>query len=521
MERIGILLVHGIGEQKRFEHLKGEVEPLVDALREQVGAGGRVTVEIIPGGSDLPGAESASWASDARVPVRVLTETAQGAKQIFEFREVWWSDLDEPVNVPNFLRFCSDVLKLHKSAGRGRSAFFEATDNSTLMRLARFPHPDGTEPKTEPNRTDVDLRPEDRSAVFWLGVLAVGVALPATGLNWLLHRYFGRILPILTTLHSYLNDVMMMSQRARRGGGTLEDRGDPVRVAIRRRTVRAICHTALGDYSRWYVLAHSLGTVVAHNGLNELAHTLPNYVDADLRAKLEQAKVAGPARQGDALANVDVMRPARPAQLDPNFVVYRDKLFERFGGLMTYGSPLDKFAAIWPMVVATTPDDAPLTQNGAEWINAWSAQDPVSAKLDAFHYAVDHGRTTRPTKFKPRNFEVETGCTFLAAHLRYFANSNGKASALAKDTVRWMSSGTLFNYSGASNDDATADRIDKKGWTLVFCATVVFSTIVFGTIAKLLFVESIAAAYAAGFAATIGLGACIAALSKSLPASES
>jgi hypothetical protein len=34
-ERIGIVLVHGIGEQRRFEHLEGEARLLIDALERR------------------------------------------------------------------------------------------------------------------------------------------------------------------------------------------------------------------------------------------------------------------------------------------------------------------------------------------------------------------------------------------------------------------------------------------------------------------------------------------------------
>lgn len=32
-ERIGVILVHGIGEQRRFEHLSGEVRNLIAVLK--------------------------------------------------------------------------------------------------------------------------------------------------------------------------------------------------------------------------------------------------------------------------------------------------------------------------------------------------------------------------------------------------------------------------------------------------------------------------------------------------------
>ena len=47
-KRVGIIVVHGVGEQKRFEHLDGEVRKIIFALREEAKSieGTSVTVEI-------------------------------------------------------------------------------------------------------------------------------------------------------------------------------------------------------------------------------------------------------------------------------------------------------------------------------------------------------------------------------------------------------------------------------------------------------------------------------------------
>ncbi len=45
LKRVGLLLVHGVGEQRRFEHLSGEVRHLVSALQEQVGDEKGVSVQ--------------------------------------------------------------------------------------------------------------------------------------------------------------------------------------------------------------------------------------------------------------------------------------------------------------------------------------------------------------------------------------------------------------------------------------------------------------------------------------------
>jgi hypothetical protein len=43
--RIGIIFVHGIGEQRRFEHLEAQLRPLIDAMRRR-SSDLRMTIEI-------------------------------------------------------------------------------------------------------------------------------------------------------------------------------------------------------------------------------------------------------------------------------------------------------------------------------------------------------------------------------------------------------------------------------------------------------------------------------------------
>ena len=57
--------------------------------------------------------------------------------------------------------------------------------------------------------------------------------------------------------------------------------------------IRAIADVACNRYHRWYVLAHSQGTVVAFNGLMETAYAWPGYLDEDRWDRLKQARMAG------------------------------------------------------------------------------------------------------------------------------------------------------------------------------------------------------------------------------------
>ena len=68
-ERVGVIVVHGIGEQKRFDYLSEMVRALVPALQLQ--AGGPVTVDINPGRAEQAHADNDTWRTDPPVTAAV------------------------------------------------------------------------------------------------------------------------------------------------------------------------------------------------------------------------------------------------------------------------------------------------------------------------------------------------------------------------------------------------------------------------------------------------------------------
>ena len=79
-------------------------------------------------------------------------------------------------------------------------------------------------------------------------------------------------------LYQYVGDVKLYQDREKKQGGSFADHYLPRRFAIRRRMVDSLVSAYQQNYDRWYVMAHSLGSVVAFNGLMETAHALPNYL---------------------------------------------------------------------------------------------------------------------------------------------------------------------------------------------------------------------------------------------------
>src|SRR6266478_3634455 len=101
-EQIGVVVVHGIGEQRRFEHIDGQVRYIVSALRARKNA--KVTVEITPAETAAFHAEQDTWGAGPTVRV-LVDDPVSGNLVHIHFHEVWWADVNEPYSLFKQLRF--------------------------------------------------------------------------------------------------------------------------------------------------------------------------------------------------------------------------------------------------------------------------------------------------------------------------------------------------------------------------------------------------------------------------------
>ena len=237
-------------------------------------------------------------------------------------------------------------------------------------------------------------------------------------------------------LYRFVGDVKLYQDRKRDGKGPLTDLGLPPRFAIRRRMVDALVAAYKQDYDRWYILAHSLGSVVAFNGLMETEHALPNYLKESVWRDL-----LGDLLRTDPNANpkhVSSMMPRRPLWIENDRqVLDRAKLFGRLRGFVTYGSPLDKFAHLWPQIVNVNKDNGVFPAR-FEWINVFDYTDPVGARLDAFKGAF--GKES-----KPNNLAYKAHPLLLWSHTRYLKRKRRRSkSTFARLLVKWMLCGNPF-----------------------------------------------------------------------------
>ena len=426
IENIGVVLVHGIGEQRRFEHLSGEVRNLIAILNSDPEL--KVSVQANSTRDSEVLAENETWRAEDDAPVRIdiryVAGRRQGQHKALHVHEVWWADLDDKATLFNRVKFWLwglgmwDIKKFTTSNLPGAAE----------MKPPSLPQFSGGERLRE---AIVRLRLFGFAVVFLLSVLTVNV------LNFLLQRFKLGQIPGGDVFYQFVGDVKLYQDRGRAGQGPLTDVGLPRRVTIRRRMVRTLLTAYQEDYDRWYVLAHSLGTVVAFNGLMETAHALPNYLRHSEWRALGSNPLLGPRTDGKH-SSVDNMRPARPLWIeDPDEVIDRKRLFEKLRGLVTYGSPLDKYAYLWPQIVNVNKDNS-VFRNDFEWLNVFDHTDPVAAELGAYPDAFGTGRP-------PMNLAYKAHPLLLLSHLKYLSVKTKQGQVpqdlFGKRLLGWMLDG--------------------------------------------------------------------------------
>lgn len=394
IERIGAIVVHGIGEQRRFEHLECETRKIVDAIIAKYGHRRRdVTVTLSTGTGDAYHGNQSSWVSGSDAPLHALVHFEHKIVDV-AFHEVWWADVNETLTLGKQVRFWLWGLSLPGIVTRKPSNLPGASH-------------------TRPPKRAGKLTWRNRLRLLYISILFGFSAFSVAWVNMLLKRL--QFSPFISTavVVNYLSGVKLYSQDKRAGGSPMDGPDEPPRAAIRRRMVRTMIDVAAAGYDRWYILAHSLGSVIAWNGLMETGEALPNYLD---RATWESPKLK-PFRATSATPiNVNAMMPNRPLWLGRREIIDRDALFAAFRGVLTYGAPLERFCALWNNMVPINKKEDPFP-SGAEWVNVYDPTDPVGTWISDFdprgNPRAGHAMLT------PHNFPCRSSPILLYSHIRY------------------------------------------------------------------------------------------------------
>ncbi len=386
LKKIGILLVHGIGEQRWCETLESVTTNFHRSLISRPGL--QVSREVLSEGSSHRFADQPLW-REAPVRIRWRNVANQSENQVV-FREVYWADLDVPKKGLDFLRFVFWGLTI--------AAVKRFDESDELHKPAAY---NMRSPRSPGSLLWVRGELLVVSTVFLMVLLTVGIA------NWLLRRIFqvNILNPVLRVLYNYLGDIKLYQDESPRTD-RIEAESEKSRVPIRRRMVTALVRMASDDeLDEYYIVAHSLGTVVSFNALMEPEAALPNYLTEELWLQARSAKITKTLQD----AAPDRQMPARPSWIGPKDGIDRQKLFGKLRGFMTLGSPLDKFAAIWPRIVPI--NDQPVA-GGIPWLNVYDARDIVGAKLDLFGASAGG--------FQLKNYEWADQKLLFSAHTSYW-----------------------------------------------------------------------------------------------------
>lgn len=429
--RVGILLVHGIGEQCQFEHLEEVVRNIASALKADPNLAS-VQININVSGDAPYRAKQQTWRGEG-ISTAIIEVIDKNNKQTnLEFREVWWSDLDEPDSIKTFLSFWAWGLSLWTKPAYDEKKVGTA---ETDMRLP------GRTPDNEKGLLPGEGEQIQALHRIYLFIVSF-VILLLLPLLWILGRALRSLLGFEIRpdiLVDYLGDIKLYQQDAREGKGPLVDLGKaPPRSSIRRRLIKALVEMSLKKYDRWYILSHSLGTVVAFNGLMAAETALPNYLNQNLwrrwcRKHPNQRKAKKPLTEEQR----NRMLPQRPSWLDDDDIVDRRELFRNLKGFMTYGSPLSKFAVLWPSIVSLNKDESVFSED-FEWINVFDPTDPVSDFTRFFD-------SNQGKKFlTPKEIPYKAEQIHLLSHGQYLTFNPKRKNPLVCQISRWLLSGEEF-----------------------------------------------------------------------------
>jgi hypothetical protein len=420
VDKVGVIIVHGIGEQTRFQFLESETRKIVNAVIANYGQTRRdVTPTLTTGAGDpFLGAQS-SWASGPEAPLHVFVDLHDRIVDI-AFHECWWADVNETLTLWKQVRFWLWGLSLPGIATHNDRFLLGATERM------RPPHNDGK------------FSTKNRIRILYVSILFGFSAFSVALINMILKRLDFQPLPLTATIVNYLSAVKLYSQDRRAGGSTMDGPDEPPRAAIRRRMIRVMVDVARSGYDRWYILAHSLGTVVAWNGLMEIQQALPNYLDRKCWEALKGSPLRGIITDP---FDVEKMMPNRPVWVGGNEIINRDALFEKFRGILTYGSPLERFCALWSAMVPINKTEDPF-RPGTEWINVYDPTDPVGTWLSDFNPRRMQPPNEERTTLKLHNFPCRASPILLLSHISYLNapkdSAGGNDSSLVNLVTRWL-----------------------------------------------------------------------------------
>jgi hypothetical protein len=427
-ERVGIIVVHGIGRQQRFEHLQTVVNSIVRVFKED----DNLQVELVAHPQHL----------DEKVVVWI--RDSNGHVTELHFHEVWWADVAPRPRLSSNLYFWAWASSLWT-----KSRYLRGSLSDVYQDTMSYPGPSGL---AGIQRVERGIPFVGRVRLFFTSFLFILIVPLLATVNNVILPIFKIRIP-LDYIPEFMGKIKLFTQASREKGCPLEDAEYPPRVAIRRRMIKALATVATQGYDRWYVLAHSLGSVIAFNGLMESEQLLPSYLPYSQWDEVKRCNLHDSRATEDKEA-IGKTRPSRPFWLNENDLLSRRKLFNNLQGFMTYGSPLSKFAVLWPDITLLNRDEKVFSLS-FEWINIYDPTDPVAGPALSEFSPLNSTESKEDLWIAPKPKDIVHDPSFsrfhLLSHLSYlqysrrWKNKRLKREKLLADSVAyWLLKGDKF-----------------------------------------------------------------------------
>jgi hypothetical protein len=224
----------------------------------------------------------------------------------------------------------------------------------------------------------------------------------------------------------------MYQERRSRQSGSLADFDQSRRTSIQRRMANSVLDMAEKDYDRWYIMAHSLGSVIAFKTLMCDRNAFARLVSAN-RWNNSKFRFRTTYAPHDADYPDD---PKQPMWLPRDAAVDLEKVFEKLRGMVTYGSPLETFARTWPAIVQINDDVS--ASKEFEWLNLHDPVDIVASRLVSYGEA----NPSSTGEIKPKNILCRASQLVTHAHTGYLSTKFSNADKKILPTLLdWMIDG--------------------------------------------------------------------------------
>ena len=279
MPEIGIIVVHGIGEQQRIETLTSLVSSFFKTLKA-------LNVSNLSRSLTLQNPSQPA----------TLSFRHQNIPYTVRFYEAYWADLDQSYSFLRWLKFIGWGL--------------------TVWTRRYYAPPPQTMRVIDVGRPREFLT---RIGLFCLSIGFLILLLTLRVLNAVVVAVFKQQLRLGQMLYNFVGDVhLFVNEEVRYDKLEALDRKS--RYAIRHRLWEVLARAHLDpNVEDLYILAHSLGSVITFNTLMEPASRIGLYFDdPTLRKRLQDCGLIDPHGEGD-----------------------RTRLLSKIRALFTVGSPLD------------------------------------------------------------------------------------------------------------------------------------------------------------------------------------